>query len=335
MGNPSASTIPGARFEPASWTDSAGNFWLFGGNGFDAVGNESPMNDLWKYSNGQWTWVAGSSVGRQNGNYGSLGVASATNHPGGRSGAMTWIDASGNLWLFGGLGYDESNPINDVLSDLWKYSNGQWTWMGGPKIKQQSGIYGTKGLASPTNNPGARWGAFNWKDSAGNLWLFGGSGYDANGSVQVLNDLWEYSNGEWIWMGGSNVIAQPGIYGTKGTPSPNNIPGARWAGATWTDPSGDVWLFGGNGFVSNVSAGWLNDLWKFSNGQWTWMGGSNVVNQSSSYGTQGSLGVGNAPGGRFFLNRWVDANGNLWLFGGYGQIPGNTGNLNDLWMYMP
>jgi hypothetical protein len=157
LGVPSASTIPGARFEPASWTDSSGNFWMFGGNGFDSVGNESPMNDLWKYSNGQWTWVAGSSVGKQNGHYGTLGVAAASNAPGGRSCAMTWIDASGSLWLFGGAGYDESNPINGMLSDLWEYSNGQWAWMGGPKVKEQAGVYGTQGVASSNNIPGSRW----------------------------------------------------------------------------------------------------------------------------------------------------------------------------------
>jgi hypothetical protein len=54
-----------------------------------------------------------------------------------------------------------------------------------------------------------------------------------------------------------------------------------------------------------------------------------------AYGTEGTLAPGNTPGGRFSLNGWVDANGNLWLFGGYGQETGATGNLNDLWMYMP
>jgi hypothetical protein len=34
--------------------------------------------------------------------------------------------------------------------------------------------------------------------------------------------------------------------------------------------------------------------------------------------------------------RWVDANGNLWLFGGFGvPASGTEGNMNDLWMYMP
>ena len=31
-----------------------------------------------------------------------------------------------------------------------------------------------------------------WVDSSGNLWLFGGLGFDSNGSPGYLNDLWEF-----------------------------------------------------------------------------------------------------------------------------------------------
>ncbi len=335
LGAASPSNIPGARFEPASWTDASGSLWMFGGNGFDSVGNEVPMNDLWKYSAGQGTWMGGSTVGPQHGIYGTLGVPSSGNTPGGRDGAMTWVDASGGVWIFGGIGYDESSPIVGALSDLWRYSGGQWTWMGGPKVKAQAGLYGTQGVAASSNNPGSRWGAFNWIDASGTFWLFGGYGYDSNGSNAVLNDLWKYNAGNWTWVSGSNVVNQPGVYGTQGTTAANNIPGAREFGTTWTDSSGNVWLFGGDGIYSPGQAGLLNDLWKFSNGQWTWMGGSKVGNPNSTFGVQGSAAPGNTPGGRVFLNRWVDAKGNLWLFGGYGEAAAGPGNLNDLWKFTP
>ncbi|HTX15967.1 MAG TPA: hypothetical protein VMD77_11785 [Candidatus Baltobacteraceae bacterium] len=335
FGVASPTNIPGARFEAASWTDSSGNLWLFGGNGFDSAGNESPMNDLWKYSNGQWTWMGGSKIGLQNGNYGTLGVASPSNEPGGRASPVIWIDSSGNLWLFGGLGYDASNPINGELSDLWKYSNGEWTWMGGPQLKQQPGVYGTLGTASPENVPGSRYGAFGSMDKSGNFWLFGGYGYDSTGEIYVLNDLWEYSSGQWTWVGGSKLVNQRGVYGTLGVPAPSNIPGSRQFGVSWTDASGDFWIFGGNGFDATGGAGYLNDLWKFSGGQWAWMAGSNMANPGSNFGTQGALAPGNAPGGRFFLTGWSDPQGNLWLFGGYGISPAGLGNLNDLWTYTP
>jgi hypothetical protein len=41
------------RLRAVGWTDSSRNFWLFGGDGYDFVANESWLNDLWKYSAGQ------------------------------------------------------------------------------------------------------------------------------------------------------------------------------------------------------------------------------------------------------------------------------------------
>jgi hypothetical protein len=59
------------------------------------------------------------SKGGQSGVYGTLGVAASTNIPGGRQNAVSWIDASGNLWLFGGDGKD-STGTSTRLNDLWK-----------------------------------------------------------------------------------------------------------------------------------------------------------------------------------------------------------------------
>lgn len=51
LGNPAPDNIPGSRSKSARWTDSTGNFWLFGGLGFESA-NDLPddMNDLWEYS---------------------------------------------------------------------------------------------------------------------------------------------------------------------------------------------------------------------------------------------------------------------------------------------
>jgi hypothetical protein len=43
QGTPSPSNVPPSRFITVSWTDLAGNLWLFGG----AVVDDA--NDLWKY----------------------------------------------------------------------------------------------------------------------------------------------------------------------------------------------------------------------------------------------------------------------------------------------
>jgi hypothetical protein len=124
----------------------------------------------------------------------------------------------------------------------------------------QNGIYGTLGVGSAGNTPGARVGAAIWIDSSGNIWVFGGDGYDSVGNVGALNDLWEYSAGQWTWVAGSNTVGQQGIYGTLGTAAPANIPGARLQASSWLDSTGNFWLFGGDGYDTD---GYLNDLWKY------------------------------------------------------------------------
>jgi hypothetical protein len=320
---------PGARQAPVTWTDSSGNFWLFGGYLFDA-GNYVLMNDVWKYAAGEWTWMGGSNSGGQQGTYGALGVPATTNIPGGRYYAASWTDASGNLWLFGGLGIDSAAHVG-TLNDLWKFSAGEWTWMGGSNLAEQQGTYGALGIAAAPNIPTSRSGAVTWVDSSGDFWLFGGVSYDLNGSIGELNDLWEYSNGEWRWESGSSAVGQIGVYGVQGVSAPGNVPGARTWAVGWIDPSENLWLFGG---ASGTGAGLLNDLWKYSNGRWTWMSGSSGVNQPGAYGAKGTPAPGNTPGSRQTPVTWTDSSGNFWLFGGAGiDSATGSGSLNDLWKY--
>ncbi len=335
QGTPGPGNVPGARVEAVSWTDPSGNLWLFGGDGFDSAGAFEYLNDLWKYSAGEWTWMGGSNVVNQFGTYGTQGTPAPGNVPGARCLSVTWTDASGNFWLFGGYGFDSAGTVGQ-LNDLWKYSAGEWTWMGGANVVRQAGTYGTLGTPAPDNVPGARQYAVAWTDASGNFWLFGGSGLDSGGTAGFLNDLWKYSAGEWTWMSGANVVNQLGTYGTQGTPAPGNVPGVRSAAVSWTDASGNFWLFGGYGFDSAGTVGQLNDLWKYSAGEWTWMGGANVVGQAGTYGTQGTPAPGNVPGARAAAVSWTDASGNLWLFGGVGfDSAGTGGRLNDLWKYEP
>jgi hypothetical protein len=49
LGTPAAGNIPRGREYAVSWTGNDGNFWLFGGTGFDVNGNYAYLNDLWKY----------------------------------------------------------------------------------------------------------------------------------------------------------------------------------------------------------------------------------------------------------------------------------------------
>ncbi|MGO9648325.1 MAG: kelch repeat-containing protein [Terriglobales bacterium] len=335
LGVASASNVPGGREGSVSWTDSSGNFWLFGGQGYDSTGTLGfGLNDLWEFSptTKMWTWVSGSDTvpganGSQPGVYGTQGVPAAANVPGGRFGAVSWTDSSGNLWLFGGNGQDAPNGL---LNDLWEFSptTKMWTWMSGSNTGSTpggNGVYGTLGVPAPSNVPGAREAAASWTDNSGNFWLFGGS---------ALNDLWEFSPATemWTWVSGSSSVngvpdCLPGVYGTKVVPAASNVPAGRGQtsqnSASWTDSSGNLWLFGGFG-----CAGSLNDLWEFNptTNEWTWMSGSSTANAVGVYGTMGVAAPSNVPGGRASAVGWIDSDGDLWLFGGGDQF-------NDLWEF--
>jgi hypothetical protein len=335
-----AGNAPGSRYGEVSWTDGQGNFWLFGGTGYDSAGNVGALNDLWRYANGQWTWVGGSKVINQPGVYGIQGTPSAGNIPGARSGAIAFADAFGNAWLFSGQGCDSTSNCGGALNDLWEFSGGQWTWVRGDNVSYpaQPGIYGTLGTPSPSNLPGARYNTTGWMDYSGDLWIFGGAGYDLlDLNVGELNDLMRFSSGEWTWMGGSdNLFDQIGTYGTEGTPAPGNVPGSRDSSAGWTDANGNLWLFSGEGFGATYAGTEFNDLWEYSAGEWTWVGGFSTGIQYGTYGTLGVPAPGNIPGARIGAVTWTDSKGNLWLFGGTGEaIAGSAGDLNDLWVYQP
>ncbi|HEX7729380.1 MAG TPA: kelch repeat-containing protein [Terracidiphilus sp.] len=264
LGVAAASSVPGGRYGSVGWADNSGNLWLFGGDGYDSIGTEGYLNDLWEFNSTAktWTWVSGSSTANAPGEYGTLGSAATTNIPGGRENAVRWIDSSGNLWLFGGVG---SNAT--ILNDLWEFSptSKAWTWVSGSNTANANSVYGTLGTPSTANIPGARYSAVSWIDKSGNLWLFGGE-YLSNGTYESLNDLWEFSptTKAWTWVGGSSTANATGVYGTLGTPSSANVPGARWVAVSWVDGSGNFWLFGGN---YTADAGTVdvdfNDLWRY------------------------------------------------------------------------
>ncbi len=333
---------PGARQGSATWKDVAGNFWLFGGNIYNPSGSSGFFNDLWKYdlTTNQWTWMKGANTLNNSAVYGTKGVAATSNRPGARvTDGGSWTDASGNFWLFGGGG-PAATPGSVSFSDLWKYNPGtnQWTWVNGDNIPDQISNYGAKGVTSSTNKPGARLNTVMWKDASDNLFMFGGSGVIPNNSSSFLNDLWKYNPviNQWTWIHGDSSLAggKLGVYGTMGIPGATNKPGGRLGAVSWTDLSGNFWLYGGNGYDAAGYANILSDLWKYNptTNQWTWMKGDSIGNKPSVYGTIGIPASTNSPGGRDRGTAWVDPSGNFWLFAGFAY---GFGSGNDLWKYNP
>jgi len=345
--NPPNSTTPGGREGGVSWIDSDGNLWFFGGHG---IGRDSAstgqLDGLWKYDVANWTFVKGydavTDVSYQVGIYGIKGSSDSGNTPGARSNSVSWTgtsSTSGYLYLFGGDGYD-INGTYGLLNDLWRFSisSGNWTWVSGSSTVSQYGVYGTMGVAASSNTPGARGWSSAWADSNGTFWLFGGYGYGSSGSAGMLNDLWKYSGSKWTWVSGSKSTSHKGVYGTKGVADADNVPGTRYGSVLWMDTKGNLWLYGGRGYDSKGSGGYLSDLWKFDVGtsEWTWVSGSNLANRYSAgvYGTQGQSAANTTPGDREAFASWRDDYGYLWLFGGMGyDSDGTYGLLNDLWKF--
>lgn len=248
------SNRPDARAETAAtWTDSAGDLWFFGG----ARGNIS-FNDLWKYNiaSNSWTWMKGSNFTNQSGVYGTIGIEDSLNTPSARGCFSHWKDSIGNFWIFGGIGFNPGTFFND----LWRYnlSTNNWTWMSGSNVGFDPGYYGSKCIMTLLNIPTYRFeNRAVWTDTNGNFWMFGGG----LGSGGVLNDLWKYSiaDNQWIWISGDSTGNPIGEWGIKGIANPTNQPKGR-AGATgWIAQNNDFYLFGGAG-----TTGKHNDLWKYT-----------------------------------------------------------------------
>ena len=201
----------------------------------DSVGTVNGiLNDLWVYNiaSKQWTWVTGSNKANQTGAYPAQPVTGAVSTttaagtcglaigdlplscqavtltsalPGSRWGASAWIDAGGNLWLFGGWGLDSTGTNgNGALNDLWVYTPnatagqpGTWAWIKGSNTGAQNGIYGDELFPYKTfemYTPGGRSNGTHWVDGNNQLWLFGGLGYDSTSTTGNghLNDMWRY-----------------------------------------------------------------------------------------------------------------------------------------------
>jgi hypothetical protein len=73
---------PGARELGISWTDSLGNYWMYGGRGITRNGT-GKLSDMWKYNpvNNTWTWMYGDSTLNSSPIYGVKGVFFISKYP--------------------------------------------------------------------------------------------------------------------------------------------------------------------------------------------------------------------------------------------------------------
>lgn len=345
---PNTETAPGGRSHGSTIVDRDGNFLLFGG-----ATNDGTLSDLWMWNKTKQVWQflskgSPTSVTNKTGSYPvNIGEEGT---PGSRAGAVTWKDANGEIWMFGG--YGRASLASGHLNDLWNLRNDAkgwtWFWMGGQEmLVDVPSEHGLKGVESPKNMPGGRRFAASWTDKHGDLWMFGGEFLNhSNNTTYYYNDLWRYNiaRKSWTWMKGDKL---PNKFGRVSANPDENDPGSRSNATRWVDTEGNLWLFGGysywTGGGDTHSEHYYNDLWKFNVSLNRWILVRGIVesdgklgdNQAGNYGS--TIGISTdktVPGGRYGSASWIDEKGNLWLYGGQGgSSDGIVYTLNDLWRF--
>ena len=163
--------------------------------------------------------------------------------------------------------------ISNIVLDC---AHNDWTWIDGtktagdhdPSHRSTGRFPSTAPTTVPnpyTNTPGARYGAAGWTDLNGNLWLFGGDGWELSGSQspdtldEAMNDLWvcvmdrrqaHPNECQWQLVGGydptpvgsTTIGAKCHSQRSARRPTGRRLgygltPAARLGAATWTDNS--------------------------------------------------------------------------------------------------
>jgi N-acetylneuraminic acid mutarotase len=263
-------------------------------------------------------------------NYGS------ETNPSPRSNTVSWSDPKGGLWVFGGSGYDQNYQWG-VFRDMWRYDPSANSW------KLIKGKTNQAQFAAPQKTeselPLPRKDAASWVDKKGGLWLYGGRSLS---DLEHLDDLWRFDpdQGTWSKVKGAEKVNQRPDHGKQNQSGNDSSPGSRSAATAWTDPEGNLWLFGGVSYQSedNGKASYYNDLWKFDTGtrQWTWIGGSDKANQPTKPRGKNQQTDQIIPSPRTGAAAWMEEkSGELFLYGGYGYDSTgiHQGGLSDLWSY--
>lgn len=314
------SNTPGARRRSQTWVLN-NKLYLFGGDNY--------QGDMWVFDpvTNNWAWLGGNATSTY-GIYGTQGMASATNHPGGRIGAVTWT-YNNKLYMFGGYGNDSSRT--DLLNDVWEFDpiTRIWVWKKGSRTVNSLGTYGTKGVSNASNNPRALYLPTSWAYN-NKLYIYGGN---LNFIGSSLSEMMEYdmATNNWTWTTGSNTLSGAINYGTLGVGTSTTSPGSRSQGLGWVH-NGKLYLYGGERYYQSIPSNRRADLWEFnlSTNTWTWVGGDTMINVAPVYGIYRKTNANNAPGARCSSLVWEAGSKKYVMTGG---VISTGGRSNDLWEF--
>ena len=312
LGQADPNNIPSARVGSATWVDKNGDLFLFSGHvqRQGVVGLEDGYsNDIWKWKDG-WILVSGNS---------SLNNPQSPTSPGGLKNAITWYDGGKYVYLLGGdvgsLAY---------LNSLYRMDLDSLTWS---LLKNNPEEYGTKLAENTSNNPPPIAYGGSWYDEGNEcLMLFGGAVLDFTVSpirIGSSNTIWKFNIGtnNWTWVSGDSTLNQSTVY-SNADPSLIN-PGSRSEFPLFIDGAGMIYLFGGR----SASFGFNNDLWRWDNSKWEFIGGSQSGNSSGNFASLGYSNSNSIPSRRNSLGFFYD--NEFYVFGG--NRSGTNRASNDFW----
>ena len=354
---------PGPRSRAAGWGDRNGNFWMFGGLGFDSSNMTTAhiTNDLWMFNLTSLKWDA---FGESDG-----GPGTVQNKPAARRGAVACGVHDIIIALYGGEGLD-----GRMLDDTWIYDIGKKSWLPlystGSSIQHHPPgrvspvvwclhdsivIYGgeynekllddmwqfsltdltwTKLLNSSSSlmNPGGRIGATTWIIE-NKLWMFGGATTPKTNDFQLSSDLWEFSldTRQWHVLSKGDMKADQVNYDQflKDVPEPR-----KFSQGWHSSKSSSLFIYGGEGHTKlsafSEESQLYDNLWQYDIQQAKWdkipfFSGETITKHSTS-------GVPSRSRG----NSWVGQQGEFYTFGGLAyDSKGNVIQMNDVWILVP
>ncbi|MCR9153099.1 MAG: hypothetical protein NXI09_03255 [Bacteroidetes bacterium] len=202
VGQASEGNQPGPRMGASYFTGIDGRFYMYGGYGLatDTIGT---LGDLWSYSNGLWTFLAGDSIANPQAFHVNQGPSLAFAKPGARFQSACWMDDQEDIWLFAGSKYDY-NSIDSNYQDLWKWDGLTWSWQGGDSLLNQ----GSEVLNQDTIWPASRHGAASTYFN-GNLYLIGGFGSENRPDNDFLQNLWSWDGAAWTILSNCSGSSSP------------------------------------------------------------------------------------------------------------------------------
>lgn len=270
---------PPARHSAISWTDTAGNFWIYGGATPYVQGSPTTsLADLWKFDPlaNVWTYVAGTPFDASTIGYGnpkavkhSIMDFDSINKPGAaQSSGFSWVTPDNHFWFLNGLN----------TADFWQYdpATNRWAWMGDwpTRIIDTTGAIGS--------SPGRRMEGCAWVGPDGNPWLFGG--YSSAMLWQGYYSDFLYFDRQamgWIWKAGAVDGGQPSAPGPLDIASTTYTPGSRACFTYWQDTLFNFYLSGGfkaTGPFNGAQLNYYQDVWRYSpaTAQWTLQRGTGL-----------------------------------------------------------